>query len=92
MVLLLLAPKQHVPLAFDLGGVTTSEITVPLITALGIGLAAAVPGRDMLVDGFGLIAFASVGPVIAVLSYALLIRFSSVRADSSRTDVESTEA
>ncbi|WP_243729180.1 DUF1538 domain-containing protein [Nesterenkonia sphaerica] len=77
LVLMLLAPKDLVPLAFDLGGVTTSEITVPLITALGIGLTAAVPGRDVLMDGFGLIAFASVGPVIAVLSYACIVRLTA---------------
>ncbi|MGJ9406773.1 DUF1538 domain-containing protein [Nesterenkonia aurantiaca] len=77
LFLLLLAPKDLVPLSFDLGGVTTSEITVPLITALGIGLATATPGRDMLMDGFGLIAFASVGPVIAVLAYACVGRFAA---------------
>ncbi|WP_235180983.1 DUF1538 family protein [Nesterenkonia sp. AN1] len=77
LFLLLLAPKDLVPLSFDLGGVTTSEITVPLITALGIGLATATPGRDMLMDGFGLIAFASVGPVIAVLAYACVVRFAA---------------
>jgi hypothetical protein len=78
-----MAPKDLVPLAFDLGGVTTSEITVPLITALGIGLAAAVPGRDVLMDGFGLIAFASVGPVIAVLSYACVVRLTALGSGPS---------
>lgn len=73
MVLLFLAPKYIIALAFDLGGVTTSEVTVPLVTALGIGLAAAVEGRDVLVDGFGLIAYASIFPVIAVMTYAMVM-------------------
>lgn len=72
IVLTLLAPPGIVALAFDLGGVTTSEITVPVVTALGIGLASGVPGRDPLMDGFGLIAFASMFPVISVLSYAII--------------------
>ena len=72
IVLTLLAPPRIVALAFDLGGVTTSEITVPVVTALGIGLATGVPGRDPLIDGFGLIAFASMFPVISVLSYAII--------------------
>ena len=64
------APKLIIGLAYDSGGVTTSTVTVPLVTALGIGLASAVPGRNPLLDGFGLIAFASLFPIIAVLSYA----------------------
>ncbi|MFN7177072.1 MAG: DUF1538 domain-containing protein, partial [Thermaurantiacus sp.] len=70
MMLTLFAPKTIVPLAFDLGGVTTSEVTVPLVTALGIGLAASIPGRSPLIDGFGLIAFASLFAVAPVLVYA----------------------
>ncbi|MFN2320184.1 MAG: DUF1538 domain-containing protein [Dermatophilaceae bacterium] len=70
--LTLLAPATIVALAFDLGGVTTSEITVPVVTALGIGLALGVEGRDPLIDGFGLIAFASLFPVVTVLSYAII--------------------
>ena len=61
-----------VPLACDCGGVTTSTVTVPLVTALGLGLAATIPGRSPLIDGFGLIAFASLVPVITVLGYAQL--------------------
>lgn len=61
-----LAPRFIVPLAFDLGGVTTSEVTVPLVTALGIGLATQIEGRSVLIDGFGLIAFASIFPIITV--------------------------
>ena len=64
-----MAPKMIVPLAYDSGGVTTSTVTVPLITALGLGLAEAVPGRSPLLDGFGLVAFASLFPIISVLAY-----------------------
>ena len=66
------APKLIVALAYDSGGVTTSTVTVPLITALGLGLAEAIPGRSPLLDGFGLVAFASVFPIISVLAYAQL--------------------
>lgn len=66
------APKMIVPLAYDSGGVTTSTVTVPLLAALGLGLASSIPGRNPLVDGFGLIAFASVFPIISVLAYAIL--------------------
>ncbi|MDH5478083.1 MAG: DUF1538 domain-containing protein [Nitrospinota bacterium] len=68
------APKEIVPLAYDSGGVTTSTITVPLVAALGLGLAANTPGRDPLIDGFGLIAFASVFPMITVLGYAVMMK------------------
>jgi hypothetical protein len=71
--LTLFAPKDIVPLAFDLGGVTTSEVTVPLVTALGIGLAGSIAGRNPLIDGFGLIAFASLFAVAPVLVYATAI-------------------
>ena len=66
------ASRSIIPLAYDSGGVTTSTVTVPLVAALGLGLAANVPGRSPLIDGFGLIAFASVFPIIAVLGYAQL--------------------
>ena len=66
------APRYIVPLAYDLGGVTTSEVTVPLVTALGIGLATQIEGRDALMDGFGLIAFASIFPIVTVLGYATI--------------------
>lgn len=75
----LFAPKSIIALAYDSGGVTTSTVTVPLVTALGLGLAAAVPGRNPLVDGFGLIAFASLFPIIAVLAYAQLAQWLSNR-------------
>ena len=67
-----LAPKLIVPLAYDSGGVTTSTVTVPLVTALGLGLAESVPGRSPLLDGFGLVAFASLFPIISVLGYGQL--------------------
>ncbi len=64
--------KEIVPLAFDSGGVTTSTVTVPVITALGLGLASTIPGRSPLLDGFGLIAFASVFPIMSVMGYAVV--------------------
>jgi len=66
------APKMIIPLAYDSGGVTTSTVTVPLVAALGLGLAETVPGRNPLIDGFGLIAFASLFPIISVMAYAQL--------------------
>jgi hypothetical protein len=73
ILLTALAPRYIVALAFDLGGVTTSEVTVPLVTALGIGLAGQIEGRNVLIDGFGLIAFASIFPIVTVMSYAILM-------------------
>jgi len=75
-----MAPKLIVPLAYDSGGVTTSTVTVPLITALGLGLAEAVPGRSALLDGFGLVAFASLFPIISVLAYG---QFAVLRGKNS---------
>ncbi len=66
------APKMIIPLAYDSGGVTTSTVTVPLVAALGLGLSASVPGRNPLLDGFGLIAFASLFPIMSVMAYAQL--------------------
>jgi len=71
----LAAPRAIVPLAYDSGGVTTSTVTVPLVTALGLGLAEAIPGRSALLDGFGLIAFASLFPMITVMGYAQVGRW-----------------
>jgi len=65
-----LAPRDIIPLAYDSGGVTTSTVTVPLVAALGLGLASTVPGRSALLDGFGLIALASLFPMITVMGYA----------------------
>ena len=66
------APKEIIGIAYDSGGVTTSTVTVPLVAALGIGLAGSVRGRDPLIDGFGLIAFASLTPMIFVMAYGML--------------------
>jgi len=66
----LYTPRMIVPLAYDSGGVTTSTVTVPLVAALGLGLASTVPGRSALLDGFGLIALASLFPMITVMGYA----------------------
>jgi len=80
----LFSPKMIIGLAYDIGGVTTSTVTVPLVTALGLGLAEAVPGRNPLLDGFGLIAFACLFPIIAVLSYAQIAQWRSKRNPSSK--------
>lgn len=71
----LFAPRSIIPLAYDSGGVTTSTITVPLVAALGLGLAAGVPGRNPALDGFGLIAFASLFPIITVMGYAQFMQW-----------------
>lgn len=68
-----IAPREIVGIAYDSGGVTTSTITVPLITALGVGLASSIRGRSPMIDGFGLIAFASLTPMIFVMAYGMLI-------------------
>ena len=75
------APKAIIPLAYDSGGVTTSTVTVPLVAALGLGLAETIPGRSPLLDGFGLIAFACLFPIITVMAYA---QISSALARKSR--------
>ena len=73
-VMTLFAPEEIVGVAYDSGGVTTSTITVPLVTALGVGLAASIKGRDPMLDGFGLIAFASLAPMIFVLAWGAAVR------------------
>ena len=73
MALTTIAPKEIIGIAYDSGGVTTSTITVPLVTALGVGLASAIKGRNPMIDGFGLIAFASLMPIIFVLIFGLVI-------------------
>ncbi len=73
VVMTMFAPKEIIGIAYDSGGVTTSTITVPLVTALGIGLASSIRGRNPLLDGFGLIAFASLMPMIFVMAYGMLI-------------------
>ena len=66
------APKEIVGVAYDSGGVTTSTVTVPLVTALGVGLASSLRGRNPMTDGFGLIAFASLTPILFVLVYGII--------------------
>ncbi len=68
-----IAPPEIIGIAYDSGGVTTSTITVPLVTALGVGLASSIKGRNPMVDGFGLIAFASLTPMIFVMGYGIVI-------------------
>ena len=82
------APKLIVPLAYDSGGVTTSTVTVPLVAALGLGLAETVPGRSPLIDGFGLIAFASLFPIISVMAYAQISEFRTSREQKRRKEKE----
>ena len=72
IVLTSFAPDEIIGIAYDSGGVTTSTITVPLVTALGIGLASSISGRNPMLDGFGLIAFASLFPIIFVLGYGMI--------------------
>ena len=72
-VMTLFAPDEIIGVAYDSGGVTTSTITVPLVTALGVGLATSIRGRNPMVDGFGLIAFASLTPMICVLVYGMVV-------------------
>jgi hypothetical protein len=67
------APKEIIGIAYDSGGVTTSTVTVPLVTALGVGLASSIRGRNPMVDGFGLIAFASLTPMIFVMGYGMVV-------------------
>ncbi len=71
MLMTIIAPQEIIGLAYDAGGVTTSTITVPLVTALGVGLASVIKGRSPLTDGFGLIAFASLLPMIFVMAFGL---------------------
>lgn len=82
------APKWLVPLAYDSGGVTTSTVTVPLVTALGLGLASTVPGRSVLIDGFGLIALASLFPMMTVMGYAQLSAWRAKRQKDNETKEE----
>lgn len=73
IVMTAFAPKEIIGIAYDSGGVTTSTITVPLVTALGVGLASSIKGRNPMIDGFGLIAFASLTPMIFVMGYGMVI-------------------
>jgi hypothetical protein len=73
IILTQFAPRFIIPIAYDSGGVTTSTVTVPLVTALGLGLAQNIDGRNPLIDGFGLIAFASLFPMITVMGYGIYV-------------------
>ena len=73
MLMTIIAPEEIIGIAYDAGGVTTSTVTVPLVAALGVGLASAIKGRNPLLDGFGLIAFASLLPMIFVMGYGIII-------------------
>jgi hypothetical protein len=73
VIMTMFAPQEIIGIAYDSGGVTTSTITVPLVTALGVGLASSIKGRNPMVDGFGLIALASLTPIIFVMAYGMLI-------------------
>jgi len=79
------APKYIVPIAYDSGGVTTSTVTVPLVAALGLGLAENIPGRNPLIDGFGLIAFASLFPMLTVMGYGIIAQYKAkqIKGESS---------
>lgn len=82
IILTFIAPKYIIPIAYDSGGVTTSTVTVPLVAALGIGLATNIEGRSPLIDGFGLIAFASLFPMITVMVYGILTEKLGVKSDT----------
>jgi hypothetical protein len=83
-------PKKMIALAYDSGGVTTSTVTVPLVAALGLGLSETVPGRDPALDGFGLIAFASLFPIVAVMGYAQISHWTAIRREKNRIQGGST--
>lgn len=73
VIMTMFAPEEIIGIAYDSGGVTTSTITVPLVAALGVGLASSIKGRNPMIDGFGLIAFASLTPIIFVMAYGMII-------------------
>jgi hypothetical protein len=80
------SPRMIIPLAYDSGGVTTSTVTVPVVAALGLGLAETVPGRSALIDGFGLIAFTALFPIMSVMAYAQLAEYKAMK--KQRIDAE----
>lgn len=73
VIMTTMAPVEIIGIAYDSGGVTTSTITVPLVTALGVGLASSISGRNPMIDGFGLIALASLTPMIFVMGYGMVM-------------------
>lgn len=86
ILLTFFAPKYIIPIAYDSGGVTTSTVTVPLVAALGLGLATNIEGRSPLIDGFGLIAFASLFPMITVMGYGVISEWSAKKTKSKETE------
>jgi len=84
----LYSTKWIIPLAYDSGGVTTSTVTVPVVAALGLGLASTIEGRSPLIDGFGLIAFASLFPMMSVMGYAMLTSWLKSRHDTKQQETE----
>jgi len=91
IALTFIAPKYIVPIAYDSGGVTTSTVTVPLVAALGLGLATNIPGRDPLIDGFGLIAFASLFPMITVMAYGVITERMGVKGEHEKEEIHLEE-
>jgi len=91
IVLTFMAPKYIVPIAYDSGGVTTSTVTVPLVAALGLGLATNIPGRDPLIDGFGLIAFASLFPMLTVMLYGIITEKMGIKGARELEDIHMDE-
>jgi nitrogen regulatory protein PII len=82
IILTFIAPRYIIPIAYDSGGVTTSTVTVPLVAALGLGLATNIEGRSALIDGFGLIAFASLFPMITVMGYGILTEKLGIKSNT----------
>lgn len=91
IALTFIAPKYIIPIAFDSGGVTTSTVTVPLVAALGLGLATNIPGRDPLVDGFGLVAFASLFPMLTVMAYGVITERMGIMGKSEKEEMQIEE-
>ena len=91
IALTFIAPKYIVPIAYDSGGVTTSTVTVPLVAALGLGLATNIPGRDPLTDGFGLIAFASLFPMITVMAYGVVTERMGIKGEHEKEEIHLDE-
>ena len=91
IVLTFMAPKYIIPIAYDSGGVTTSTVTVPLVAALGLGLATNIEGRNPLIDGFGLIAFASLFPMLTVMLYGIITEKIGVKGEQEKEEMHMNE-
>jgi len=91
IVLTFIAPKYIIPIAYDSGGVTTSTVTVPLVAALGLGLATNIEGRDPLIDGFGLIAFASLFPMLTVMLYGVITEKMGIKGEHEKEQIHMNE-